>query len=271
MSDGIVGQRLIVKRAAVVNFDVYGEAKVFRTQRSTVGELLREKKIEVMPEDRLDVPAEAAVLNGMSIHLARTGKQTLTVDEPVPYEQIVINDVNMDVGTSRIEIPGVDGVKSVTYELNMINGREASRTKIQEIITTPASKERVVKGIKINGPAGNVAAEKQSVMAAVGIAASDFGYVDYIISHESGWCATKWQGQIGYCPATYQEKFAGAETAAGLGFGLCQSTPAIKMSSAGADWRTSAITQMKWCDGYARSRYGSWANAYSAWLRQRWW
>ena len=252
LQDGIVGQRLIIHRAAVVNFDIYGETKVFRTQKNTVGELLREKKITMRPEDTLDVPTESAILTGMTIHLDRTGKETLTVDEPVPYDQDVILDINMDSGTSRIETPGVNGVKSVTYELNMVNGHEVGRTKIQEVITTPAKKERIVKGIKVNAPVGNVAANKQAIMQAAGIMQADWNYVDFIIAHESTWNT-------------------GARNPVSGAYGLCQALPGSKMASAGADWATNPVTQMRWCDGYAKSRYGGWANAYAVWLRQRWW
>lgn len=40
-------------------------------------------------------------------------------------------------------------------------------------------------------------------------------------------------------------------------YGIPQSLPASKMASAGADWRTSAETQIKWGLGYIEGRYGS--------------
>jgi hypothetical protein len=43
------------------------------------------------------------------------------------------------------------------------------------------------------------------------------------------------------------------------------------MASAGSDWRTNPVTQLRWCDGYATGRYGSWSGAYSFWLRSGYW
>jgi hypothetical protein len=117
--------------------------------------------------------------------------------------------------------------------------------------------------VVVVGRVVNVPADKEVIMAAAGVKSSDFGYVNYIISRESGWCHTKWQGQIGYCPPTYQPLYSPSSS---RGYGLCQSTPAIKMASAGADWATNPVTQMKWCHGYALGRYGSWAAAYNHWL-----
>ncbi len=99
---------------------------------------------------------------------------------------------------------------------------------------------------------GNVSAQKQAIMSAAGISSSDYTYVDYIVTKESGWNST-------------------ATNAVSGAYGLCQSLPGSKMASAGSDWQTNAVTQMKWCDSYATSRYGSWASAYSFWIANNWW
>ncbi|WP_424449128.1 lytic transglycosylase domain-containing protein [Microbacterium arborescens] len=40
-------------------------------------------------------------------------------------------------------------------------------------------------------------------------------------------------------------------------FGIPQALPGSKMASAGGDWRTSAVTQVRWGLGYISGRYGS--------------
>lgn len=91
-------------------------------------------------------------------------------------------------------------------------------------------------------------------MTQAGIAEGDFGYVDYIVNHEGGWGGTMIWNHGG----------SGA-------YGLCQALPASKMASAGADYMTNPITQLRWCSGYAQGRYGGWAGAYQAWINQNWW
>jgi len=88
----------------------------------------------------------------------------------------------------------------------------------------------------------------------------------FIYQHESGNCPTKWQGEHGACPA-----YHGVPTDPNVGYGLCQSTPASKMAVMGEGWETSYELQDQWCTNYANNRYGGWANAYTTWLRQRWW
>lgn len=95
----------------------------------------------------------------------------------------------------------------------------------------------------------------KELMDAAGIAEADRPHVDYVVSQESGWCHTKWQGQIGYCPEEHTAVYGYHN--ASVGYGLCQSTPAIKMETAGADWKTNPVTQLKWCAEYAK-QYGGW-------------
>lgn len=93
---------------------------------------------------------------------------------------------------------------------------------------------------------------KEQWMAQAGIAQSDWQYVDYIISHESGW------SYLAVNPSSGST-------------GLCQSLPANKMASAGDDYISNPVTQLKWCNSYAVSRYNSWAGAATAWKSKSWW
>ena len=101
-------------------------------------------------------------------------------------------------------------------------------------------------------PATSVTGEKTDWMRAAGIPESDWQYVDYIIEHESGW--------------NYR-----AVNPSSLAYGLPQSLPASKLSSAGSDWRDNPVTQLKWATQYANERYGGWQQAYNAWRSQNWW
>ena len=90
-------------------------------------------------------------------------------------------------------------------------------------------------------------------LQAAGIDEKDWFYVDYIIFHESRWRHLVWNN--------------GGSGA----YGLCQALPAHKMSSFGSDYLSNPITQLKWCDWYAKDRYDSWQLAYQSWLTQHWW
>ncbi|MFV0288339.1 MAG: hypothetical protein ACK5HR_02655 [Mycoplasmatales bacterium] len=94
--------------------------------------------------------------------------------------------------------------------------------------------------------------EQEKVMKEANISEDDYDYVDYIVTHESSWNYT----------AT--NPYSGA-------YGLCQSLPPEKMKTAGNDWKSNPVTQLTWCNNYAKSRYGSWEKAQKFWRENNWW
>lgn len=108
---------------------------------------------------------------------------------------------------------------------------------------------------------------KYDWMRAAGIPESEWGAVDYIVSRESGWCPTKWNGDYGACPADFIPKYS---VSANKAYGLCQSLPAIKMASMGADYLTNPVTQLKWCNSYAIKK-GGWTQSMQFWMNNHWW
>lgn len=140
-------------------------------------------------------------------------------------------------------------------------------TKVKKAATKPVRVSHTV--AKIVAPViatvpTVTSANHAQLMAEAGITSSDYAAVDYIVSHESGWCPTKWEGEIGACPA-----FHGVSDYDG--YGMCQSTPPQKMAVAGADWATNPVTQLKWCASYAIATYGGWWGAYYHWLANHNW
>lgn len=69
-----------------------------------------------------------------------------------------------------------------------------------------------------------------------------------------------WNGESGW---NYK-----AQNSSSGAYGIPQALPGAKMASAGADWATNPVTQMKWGMGYIKDRYGSPQAAYSFWLSQ---
>ena len=61
-----------------------------------------------------------------------------------------------------------------------------------------------------------------------------------------------------------------APTPANQAYGIVQSGPGSKMSSAGADWETNAATQIAWGLGYIGARYGSPCSAWSHSTSHNW-
>ena len=71
-----------------------------------------------------------------------------------------------------------------------------------------------------------------------------------------------WMRESGWNPFAYNHS-SGA-------YGIPQAVPGDKMASAGANWRTSARTQIIWGMGYIQGRYGDPWNAWQHELRYGW-
>ena len=263
LKQGSIGEQVIIDPATPINFNLYGTPVVVETHAKTVGELLKEENIKLASNDQiypsLDTPIEA----NMQISLVRHGVKITSTTQAIPMPVDTVYDNSLAYGTSAIQQQGSPGEEVITYQLNLSNGTVVSQTPIQTVVTVPAVTQIVLEGTNLSGIKGD--------MALAGIPPSDYTYADYIISHESGWCPTKWQGEYGYCPPSYAQIH---DPYGGYGYGLCQSTPAIKMSTFGVDWATNPITQLKWCNWYANygsSNFHGWAQAYLFWKHNRFW
>ena len=258
LADG-AAEVMTITRATAFSFSFYGKVEPAYTQAKTVGDMLKEKHITMGPKDGVSPSLSTSITAGMSIRIWRDGVQTVTQDEDVAFDTKTIQDADQPVGYHQVQTPGVNGRRTVTYEISMQSGNEVSRKEINSVTTKQPTQEVVVVGTKATLPPGT----HEDWMAAAGISASDYGYVNYIVSHEGGWEPCKVQG--GSIDCTY------AADGGAYGYGLVQATPGRKMASAGADWATNPITQLRWATSYAVGRYGSWQGAYYHWTTHHNW
>jgi len=255
VSEG-AGVTLTITRATPLTLLLYGTPTTVYTQTKTVGDLLAEKKIVMGQNDTLSVSITAPIQANMTVELWRNGTQTATQQESIPFDTQQIKDADQPVGYHQVQTPGVNGIKMVTYQIDMKNGQEVSRSQIQSVTTQQPTNEVDVIGTKIVLPPGS----HTDWMAAAGIASSDYGFVDYIASREGNWVPCKVQG--GDIDCSYDGS---------MGYGIVQATPGNKMATAGVDWRTNPITQLRWATSYAVGRYGSWEAAYNHWVSYHNW
>lgn len=259
VTQNIIGEEVIVNPATPVQLTLYGTPLDIRTQAKTVGDMLKSKNVKINAKDTVTPSLSTPIAAGLQVNVIRNGIQVVSVQSDVPAPVQYINDTSLSLGATAVRQSGSPGVMVTTYQIDVEGGVEVSRTQLQQVVTTQPVPQIIARGTIVD-----IAGNKTAVMAAAGISSSDYGYADYIISHESGWCYTKAQGES-YCPSSPDN--SGTPN----GYGLCQATPGYKMGSAGGDWATNPITQLVWCSGYANSRYGGWYNAYAHWLNSHNW
>jgi hypothetical protein len=93
-------------------------------------------------------------------------------------------------------------------------------------------------------PQGDPQQIAEGMLGSYGWSSSQFSCLQPLWNQESGWSVT-------------------ASNPTSGAYGIPQALPGSKMASAGADWQTSAATQIRWGLGYIQSTYGSPCAAWS--------
>lgn len=170
----------------------------------------------------------AACLLGAAVIAPSTLAGSAAAAVPVPSDAIYQQHVTSDIPDTSIPTESVDVERLPDPEPE----------PVPEPTPTAAASRPLYTG-------GGAPAEW---MSAAGIAESDWGYVDFIASKESGWNPNATNSSSGAC-------------------GVIQALPCSKVPGNGYD----PVDNLRWANGYATARYGSWAQAYAFWTSNHWW
>lgn len=248
-TDGVISQKVVIARAIPTSINLYGNQISFRTQAKTVGQALKEKGVSPVEGDTVVPTADTPMTPNTQIFVVRMGKQIATVEEAIPAATQTENDPAVPAGTTVVKQEGSAGKKLATYEIELQNGKEASRKLLQEVVSVEPVPRIVAKGTKVVNT--RIAGDKSAILAAAGVPASQHFAADFIIARESGWNLA-------------------ARNASGC-LGLGQACPGSKLVAVCPNWSSDAVCQIQFFSGYANGRYGSWQAAYEAWQIKHWW
>lgn len=197
--------------------------------------------------------AVVSLLVGIPAGIMFSGKAKVLESQILQRKELErsIEQVNQELDAKSHDVNSkVEDIQRLEREKQELEAKLQARLQSKrEVVVARAQAEAQV---AVKTPPVAVSGGKTDWLRQAGIPESQWQYVDYIISKESGWRPTA------------VNKSSGAT-------GLCQSLPASKMATAGADYLTNPVTQLRWCNSYATARYGGWANAYNFWVLKRWW
>ena len=182
--------------------------------------------------------------------IVRNGGRTVTVDEEIAYTEETVDDANLDEGKTEVRQLGEVGLKRTTYNVLYVDGEEASRELVsEEVVREPVARVTAV-GKKHEVAAVNLSGTCVDWIREAGVAEADVEAALFLINHESG------------CRVNATNASTGA-------YGIPQALPGTKMASAGADWETNPVTQIRWMASYV-NRYGGWQGAVAHWNQYHW-
>ncbi len=76
-------------------------------------------------------------------------KTTISETQPIAFESKTVEDSSIAKGTTKISTAGVNGVKTLTYEITKVDGKETDRKLLDEKVTTPAVAQVTKVGTKV--------------------------------------------------------------------------------------------------------------------------
>ncbi len=152
VADG-AGEVLNIDRATKFTLDLYGTKTTTYSHKETIAEMLYSEGIGLGEKDRILPSTDTSIIAGMTVSIWREGIQTKTVREDAPFTTRYVHDVDQPIGYSKIKTKGVNGVKNVTYQIVIKNGKEVSRQAIQTVIL-----EQPQEQVEVIGASGGLAA-----------------------------------------------------------------------------------------------------------------
>lgn len=219
---------------------------------ATVRDALRDIGLVLDDGDQVSVPLDATAVDGLVVLVTRASTGGETVTEAMPFDSQEVEDPGMVKGNTVITTKGKAGVRTTTYELQVVGGVVTGRTPIASVVTVaPVTQVTKVGTAELPDPTvvavepGTAQALGKEMAAARGWGDDQFACLLSLWNQESGW------------------RVNAANRSSGA-YGIPQALPGSKMATVGADWQTNPATQITWGLNYIGGRYG---NPCGAWAQ----
>jgi len=242
---GTVGRQITIRRAKPVQVVIAGQVYNFRTQKSTVGELFAEKGLVVGEGDVFSANLDSPLSVGQRIVVNRLSQTIAQEKQPIAMTVTYEYDGNQPLGYTAVKQAGKDGMKMVSYIVDLKDGVETGRKLLEEKILEPAVSRVIVKGSKVVVVSSSDAvATGQRMAAAKGWDGEQWLALYQLWNRESKWNPAARNGGSGAC-------------------GIPQAYPCSKLGSA---FPGNVEAQIAWGLNYIEGRYGTPAKAWAYFL-----
>jgi uncharacterized protein YabE (DUF348 family) len=118
-----------------ITFLADGKTEQIDTTAATVGQAMIQAGITLHDQDTPSVPTDSLPTEGETISIMRITGTTEVRQISIPYTVTKVSDPSAYVGAITVDTSGVDGVATVTYALQIINGVKQKPKEISRVIT----------------------------------------------------------------------------------------------------------------------------------------
>ena len=141
----ITVKRADAAAAVKVSMTIDGKTSEVSTSAATVEALLKEQKITLGDEDKINAKLTDKVTEGMQIKIVRTVYKEEKKTEKIAFDTEETTSDSLAEGESQVTREGVEGEKEVTYKVKYVDGKETGREVVSEkVIKEPVNKQVTV-------------------------------------------------------------------------------------------------------------------------------
>jgi uncharacterized protein YabE (DUF348 family) len=170
------GMVVTVNRAFDVSICIDGEILPVRSRSLAVGDLLKEKGVQLGPEDEIKPAGDTEVVQGMNILVSRIHTETEIKDAALGFETIRKYTVDLPQGVTRVAEEGTAGTEQQTWNIKYSDGVEVGRQLVASKTISPAADEVILIG---SGQVVSRGGEDIRYSEAVDMVASAYSYTGY--------------------------------------------------------------------------------------------
>jgi uncharacterized protein YabE (DUF348 family) len=127
---------LVVYTLRHITFLVDGKTMQLSTTAPSVTAAMAQAGITLHNQDAPSVESASVPTDGETITINRITGTTETKQVSIPFQTTKVNDSSQYVGTTSVTTQGVDGVETVTYAVQVVNGKKQAPKQISETVTT---------------------------------------------------------------------------------------------------------------------------------------
>ena len=185
------GMTIEILHQKAVHVKLYGETREWKTNASTVGELLEELGISLGENDLVSPNLDDAITHGSAITVSSVSYEERTEVVEIPFEREERKSYEMVLGTETVTQTGVPGLKQVSYRVTLEDGREIARELLSETVLSEPVTEIVTLGAaQVPSGGGSSGGTPQDVRTIVSREAvpdcADGSHGYYVITYSDG-------------------------------------------------------------------------------------
>ncbi len=134
--NNLAANQISIKRAVPVEIYADGVNRTVMTYNDTVGDLLKEGPVRILPQDRLEgAVLDDKIYSGMKFRIVRVMEEEMKEVVPIHFREELRENRNMDKGNEKIVREGKDGAREKTFRVVFEDGVQILKELVNDMVT----------------------------------------------------------------------------------------------------------------------------------------